>query len=257
MCQLLGMNCNVPTDICFSFEGLCERGGNTDKHEDGWGIAFFEGKACRTFLDTMPASESPISQLVKEYPIKSLNTIAHIRKASIGDVNLSNTHPFQREAWGLNWIFAHNGDLWNYNPVITGKFQPIGTCDSERAFCVIMNALTEKYPECPPPLDVLYQEIIELSEPIAAYGTFNFLLSNGQVLVARCSTDLCYIVRKAPFTTAHLMDKDIVVDFKAVTTEDDQVAVIATQPLTDNEEWTQFEKGQVLVFKNGEPMDIK
>ncbi|MGH8629600.1 MAG: class II glutamine amidotransferase, partial [Burkholderiales bacterium] len=22
MCQLLGMNCNVPTDICFSFRGF-------------------------------------------------------------------------------------------------------------------------------------------------------------------------------------------------------------------------------------------
>ncbi|MFM8005787.1 MAG: class II glutamine amidotransferase, partial [Dolichospermum sp.] len=51
MCQLLGMNCNVPTDICFSFEGFSARGGKTDEHSDGWGIAFFEGKGCRIFLD--------------------------------------------------------------------------------------------------------------------------------------------------------------------------------------------------------------
>ena len=44
MCQLLGMNCNVPTDICFSFTGFQARGGGTDFHADGWGIAFFEGK---------------------------------------------------------------------------------------------------------------------------------------------------------------------------------------------------------------------
>ncbi len=48
-CQLLGMNCNVPTDLCFSFEGFCARSGNTDEHRDGWGIAFFEGLGCRTF----------------------------------------------------------------------------------------------------------------------------------------------------------------------------------------------------------------
>ncbi|BAY11041.1 glutamine amidotransferase class-II [Calothrix sp. NIES-2098] len=42
MCQLLGMNCNTPTDICFSFEGFSARGGKTDDHSDGWGIAFFE-----------------------------------------------------------------------------------------------------------------------------------------------------------------------------------------------------------------------
>lgn len=40
MCQLLGMNCNVPTDVTFSFTGFAQRGGKTDHHTDGWGIAF-------------------------------------------------------------------------------------------------------------------------------------------------------------------------------------------------------------------------
>ena len=41
MCQLLGMNCNTPTDIIFSFEGFSKRGGLTDHHTDGFGIGFF------------------------------------------------------------------------------------------------------------------------------------------------------------------------------------------------------------------------
>jgi glutamine amidotransferase len=41
MCQLLGMNANTPTDITFSFSGFAQRGGHTDHHGDGWGIAFF------------------------------------------------------------------------------------------------------------------------------------------------------------------------------------------------------------------------
>ncbi|NQZ59914.1 MAG: class II glutamine amidotransferase, partial [Lentisphaeraceae bacterium] len=205
-------------------------------------------------LDTLPSAESPVAKMVREYPIKALNVIAHIRKASIGAVDLSNTHPFQREAWGMNWIFAHNGDLWNYNPIIKGTHQPVGTSDSERAFCQILNALSEKYPDCPPPIKTLYKELVELSKPIAEYGTFNFLMSNGQLLFARCTTDLYYIVRKAPFAQAHLVDKDISVDFNALTQADDRVAIIATMPLTDNEEWIKFEKDQLLVFKNGEPV---
>ncbi|MEN9986072.1 MAG: hypothetical protein RI925_1574, partial [Pseudomonadota bacterium] len=51
MCQLLGMNCNIPTDILFSFEGFHRRGGLTDQHADGFGIAFFEGAGCRLFID--------------------------------------------------------------------------------------------------------------------------------------------------------------------------------------------------------------
>ncbi|MBS1172983.1 MAG: Glutamine amidotransferase, class-II [Proteobacteria bacterium] len=75
MCQLLGMNCNVPTDICFSFTGFQARGGLTDVHRDGWGIAFFEGVGCRLFIDAQATIDSPIAQLVRSYPIRSKNVI--------------------------------------------------------------------------------------------------------------------------------------------------------------------------------------
>ncbi len=41
MCQLLGMNCKAPTDVTFNFTGFAQRGGRTEEHADGWGIAFF------------------------------------------------------------------------------------------------------------------------------------------------------------------------------------------------------------------------
>jgi predicted glutamine amidotransferase len=100
MCQLLAMSCNVPTDICFSFTGFQARGGLTDEHKDGWGIAFFEGKGVRQFLDSSASAHSPIAKLVSDYPIKSKNVIAHIRKATQGQIMLENTHPFMRELWG-------------------------------------------------------------------------------------------------------------------------------------------------------------
>ncbi|STV79659.1 glutamine amidotransferase [Klebsiella michiganensis] len=81
MCELLGMSANVPTDICFSFTGLVQRGGGTGPHKDGWGITFYEGKGCRTFKDPQPSFQSPIAKLVQEYPIKSCSVIAHIRQA--------------------------------------------------------------------------------------------------------------------------------------------------------------------------------
>ena len=126
MCQLLGMNCNVPTDICFSFEGFSARGGVTDHHSDGWGIAFFEGKGCRLFIDAKSTLESPVAELVKRYPIHSMNVIAHIRKATQGAVALENCHPFKRELWGHYWIFAHNGDLKTFYPKLAGRLNPSG-----------------------------------------------------------------------------------------------------------------------------------
>ena len=102
----------------------------------------------------------------------------------------------------------------------------------------------------------LAKTIKGFAENTATFGTFNFLLSNGIYLFAHCSTKLCYIIRQAPFSEAHLSDKDLSINFSQVTTEQDRVAVIATEPLTDNETWTQFESGQLLVFKNGEVLDL-
>ena len=47
MCELLGMECNVLTDIVFSFAGLSARGGKHGPHADGWGLALYEGPVAR------------------------------------------------------------------------------------------------------------------------------------------------------------------------------------------------------------------
>jgi glutamine amidotransferase len=254
MCQLLGMNCNVPTDICFSFEGFHRRGGSTDHHADGWGIAFFEGLGCRVFLDSKPAVESPIAKLVREYPIRSMNVIAHIRKATRGNVALENTHPYVRELWGRYWIFAHNGTLDGIRPALDGFYRPVGTTDSEHAFCYMLEQLRRRFPAGEPPLGDLFGALTDLTRELAQQGRFNYLLSNGECLVAHCTDNLCYILRHAPFAQAHLIDQDVTVDFSALTTPEDKVAVIATTPLTDNETWMWMHPGELLVFQHGEAM---
>ncbi|MEA5503907.1 class II glutamine amidotransferase [Halotia wernerae UHCC 0503] len=256
MCQLLGMNCNVPTDICFSFEGFSARGGKTDHHSDGWGIAFFEGKGCRLFLDEKPAIDSPIAELVRCYPIHSTHVIAHIRKATQGEIALQNCHPFRRELWGRYWVFAHNGNLPDFDPENQRFYQPVGNTDSEKAFCVILETLRRSFPDGKPTLENLYPVLRKVTVSINLNGEFNYLLSDGEYFFVHCSTKLSYIVRQAPFAAAHLIDQDMTVDFREVTTERDRVAVIATTPLTDNEVWTQIPPGELLVFQNGLPLSI-
>ena len=255
MCQLLGMNCNVPTDIVFSFTGFAMRGGQTDTHHDGWGIAFFEGAVVRHFVDHQPAVSSPIAELIKRYPIKSKNVICHIRKATQGEVTLENCHPFVRELWGRYWVFAHNGDLKDFHPELNGAFRPVGSTDSERAFCYLLQQLRSRFGDQCPNRTSLYDALRELTAEIAAHGTFNMLLSSGGELFAHCSTSLCYLVRKYPFETAKLSDEDVSVDFSQVTTPNDRVAIIVTQPLTTNEQWTCFEPGELKLFVDGLPQD--
>src|SRR5262249_13370639 len=126
MCELLGMECNVPTDIVFSFSGLALRGGLKGPHADGWGLALYERRAARVFLEPAAAAHSPLAKYLRENPIKTLLAIAHVRKRTRGKVALENTHPFIRELWGRHLVFAHNGTVHNVRRFPTGRFHPIG-----------------------------------------------------------------------------------------------------------------------------------
>ena len=46
--------------FAFLLRVFSARGGKTDIHQDGWGIAFFEGLGCRIFIDSKPAVGSPV-----------------------------------------------------------------------------------------------------------------------------------------------------------------------------------------------------
>lgn len=253
MCELLAMSANVPTDICFSFSGLMERGGNTGPHKDGWGITFYEGKGYRTFKDPLPSAESAIAKLVKDYPIKSESVICHIRQANSGGVSLENTHPFTRQMWGRSWTYAHNGQLKSFRQELPVALHiPVGETDSEHAFCWILDQLHYEFGQQEPEPEVLFNFIASLSEKINPLGVFNLLLSNGDYLFCFCSNNLHWITRRAPFGKASLIDAEMVVDFQKETTNKDVVTVIATQPLTDDESWHKMKAGDWIVFRLGE-----
>lgn len=254
MCELLGMSANVPTDLCFSFTGLVQRGGATGPHRDGWGVVFYEGKGIRAFRDSAPSVKSEIASLVSRFPMKCDIAISHIREANVGAVNLENTHPFVRELWGRNWTFAHNGQLADSAELALGDFTPIGTTDSERAFCWLLAKIKDWAGSLEAiqadPAGFRHQLKIWCDQ-LHAKGVSNLMFSDGSYLYCYCSTKLHWITRCAPFGEARLSDADLAVDFGEHTTPDDVVTVIATNPLTDNEHWNAMTPGELIVFDRG------
>jgi predicted glutamine amidotransferase len=259
MCQLLGMNSRLPASLTLSFTGFSQRGGSTDHHADGWGIAFFEsegtepGKGIRYFVDKESAASSPIAQMLRTFPIKSHNVVAHVRKATVGAVKLENSHPFVRELWGRYWVFAHNGDLKDFAPSLHGAFKPVGDTDSEAAFCWLMQELAKSHAGVPSVRE-LSLTLQDLVPQISRHGTFNFLLSNGQALWTHASTRLYYVVREHPFAQIQLKDEDVKVDLADLNGPDDRLAIVVTEPLTTNEAWTPLAAGQLMTFVDGSPL---
>lgn len=259
MCQLLGMNSHLPASLTLSFAGFSQRGGCTDHHADGWGIAFFEsdcaepGKGVRHFVDKQSAATSPIAHMLQRYPIKSHNVVAHVRKATLGRVALENCHPFVRELWGRYWVFAHNGDLKNYQPKLHGSFHPVGNTDSELAFCWLMQELAKSHAQVPSVAE-LSCTLRELAPRIARHGTFNFLLSNGQALWAHATTKLYYALRAHPFHRVRLKDADVSVDLAELNSPEDRLAIVVTEPLTTDEAWVAMNPGELMAFVDGVPL---
>ncbi len=251
MCELLGMSANTPTDICFSFTGLMQRGGKTGPHKDGWGIGFYEGRACQLFHEPRASAASEVAKLIQNYSIKSHVVISHIRKANRGKVCLANTHPFARELWGNNWVFAHNGQLKGVKNHRLNHYRPIGTTDSEHAFCWMLDRIRKRFPEKPKQQKTLFSTIRKLAHELDGMGIFNFMLSDSKCLYVYCSNKMSWITRRAPFKKAQLIDTEMVVDFKDFTTPKDIVTVIASHPLTDNETWNKMERGEFVVFEDG------
>lgn len=248
MCQLLGLNANTPTDLVFSFTGFAQR---AVEHKDGFGIAFFEGAGARLFVDHHSATESPVAAMIRHYPIRSRHIVAHIRKATQGGVALENTHPFMRELWGRYWVFAHNGNLKDFHPKLHAAFHPVGQTDSERAFCWLLQELAKNHARLPT-VEALTQTLAELMPQLAAHGTFNCLLTQGEALWAHCSTRLHYVLRRHPFAAAQLQDEDLTVDFATQTTPQDRVAVVVTEPLTRDEAWHALQPGELAAFVDGQ-----
>ena len=251
MCELLGMSASVPTDICFSFTGLTERGGVTGPHKDGWGIVFYEDGGTREFRDWMPSSKSKIAELVKQYPIHSRIVVSHIRQANVGAVSLVNTHPFTRELWGKPWTFAHNGQMKEY-AYVPGCFQPIGTTDSEAAFCNLLNRIRTSCCHCPVPCEQLWPMILAFCQECQQMGVFNILLTQGDFLFCFCSNNLHRFTRKTTSQKESLKDVQMQVDLNQRSDQCSTVSVVATQPLTDSALWQKMQPGEAIVLKDGE-----
>lgn len=268
MCQLLGMNCNTPTDIGFSFAGFRKRGGLTDHHADGFGIAFFEQAlgsnktGLRLFHDDKPSHLSPVADLVNHYPIRAINVIAHIRKATTGNLNLANTHPFVREVWGDQWVFAHNGQMSQsfirrtqrlMNNGNGEHYIPVGDTDSELAFCYLLNRLRATFKSRPSD-EALFAFLTAQCRYLSANGLFNCLLSNGTWQLAYAGSLLFYLTRQSPFKEAQLSDGEMSINFQDVTDPKDRVTVFVTIPLTDNEKWQQLAVDECIIFQDGAPV---
>lgn len=256
MCELFALNSRQPAAATFSLSGFAARGGRTADHVDGWGVAFHDGDHCEVVVEDCPAAESELARRLGREPVRVRNILAHVRKATQGVRAMENCHPFRRSFAGRTWVFAHNGDLKDFHPVLDGSFVPAGQTDSERAFCWLMQRLQQHFGSHLPDWPELAATLTPWIHEVAEHGRFNLLLTDGRAMLAHASTRLHWLLRRPPFGHVSLRDGDLSVDLAAVNGPADRMALVSTEPLTHGEAWQAFAPGEVRVFEHGDCVHV-
>src|SRR5882672_9999120 len=104
-------------------------------HLDGWGLSGYSAKRAVYFerrADPVTKGKKFFDQAAeKAARSQSPVVIGHLRKASEGAPDVSNTHPFHSR----DWIFAHNGTVFGAAASMPlNDSEPQGQTDSERLF---------------------------------------------------------------------------------------------------------------------------
>lgn len=189
MCELLGMSSRHTTRLTFSLEALSSHSAGAGKSRDGWGVAYCQGKDAALFREPLAASDSPLVRHLESQGPSTTLAISHIRHATRGAVSLANTQPFLRELGGTTQVFAHNGDLPGVEQsavLVADRFRPVGTTDSEHAFCALLERLHRASDGCgsPPSLEQRLDVVAAFAAELRTLGPANFLYADGDTLFA-------------------------------------------------------------------------
>jgi predicted glutamine amidotransferase len=268
MCELLALSTSQPTQLTFSLHTLAARGSETGTTRDGWGVAFYQGDDVALFREPGAAGNSALVRYLETQGPSTNLAISHIRHATQGAVQLSNTQPFARELGGRMHVFAHNGDLTGIDrsqALATGLYRPIGTTDSEHAFCALLARLRPLWTEGgPPPLEERMSLLSSFADDLRPLGPANFIYADGDAVFAhghrriqppsrRIEPPGLWTLQRHCASAGPSPERQGGV---SITEGERAVAWIASVPLTD-EAWRPLAEGELLAVRGGEVLSTR
>lgn len=263
VCELFAISSRYPTSVGFSLETLARRGGRSGPHKDGWGVAYFEERDVFLLREPSPAAESDLVRFMEVNGPPSNLVLSHIRLATQGEPALRNTQPFQRELSGRAHVFAHNGNMPGAREACgqqSRRFTPVGETDSEFAFCCLLERLGDLWDRGngrAPSVDARLGVVAEFAASLRSLGPSNFVYSDGDALFVHAHIrkqengedrppGLHLLVRSSNEQAVDLTQSGVMLAPVA-----QELALIASVPLTDDEPWEPIAEGEVIALKEG------
>ena len=260
MCDLLGLSFNVPIIAKISLDVFQQRG---QANPDGWGLAFYKNDKLQIIKEAHSATNSSLYDFMEKYT-RSKTIISHVRRSTRGIPSYLNTHPFYRRCKIGSEIrevaFAHNGTLTELSYLRLSEFTPLGETDSEQLFCHLLDAISPQVLGSWTEDDFTFIEH-NLRELNYEKNTLNCIFSDGSYLF--CYSDvndhnngLRFTRQIAPFGSIEIVSHDETlgnVEIRAdIPSALDQSGYLISTRIITSDEWTEFKRGELIIFKNGQ-----
>ncbi len=202
---------------------------HSNNHPHGWGLACINGSEILIEKEPVQATKSSFLRELLSQPINVKFAMAHIRYATIGNVEYNNCHPYlKKDNFQRQWCLIHNGTIFSYPPLNKFINLQTGDTDSERIILYIVHQINKAQIEKQFPLSAKerFDLIDKIVTDMSKGNKLNLIIYDG---------DYMYVHTNYPNSLYCLGSDDFI--------------LFSTQPLSDG--WKPVKFNTLLAYKNG------
>jgi predicted glutamine amidotransferase len=262
MCRLYGFRSIIPSQAHRSLVNADNAlATQSAQHPDGWGVAYYVDDAPHVTRSSSTALHDNLFKRVSGV-VTSQTVVAHIRKATVGEISVLNCHPFQ---YG-RWVFAHNGDIPDFGRCreeVEAQISPklrryiLGDTDSERVFFLFLSQLERLGPlgsrlGIGPIMNAL-EETVRTIRRIAdtpdapAPSLLTLLVTDGASMAAiRGGKDLYWSTHKNRCVDSEGCPHSADICEAPTRTGLVNHFIVSSEPVSEDNVWLKFEEGEVI-----------
>ncbi|MCA1766896.1 MAG: class II glutamine amidotransferase [Idiomarina sp.] len=215
MCELLAMSCRYPAKLTFSLAALANRAKLPSKNQDGWGLAYYQGRDIAHYRQTTSAYQNPLVDWLMQHGPASPSQNARFHSLGETDSEL---------------MFC---DLLERIAALPKKTDKAAALDERMQ---VIATIARQYRACGPCNFIYTDEDTLFVHADQRYQNSTGMISPPALYLFECSTD------DIP---------NLICDAELPQHNDcQQVVLVATTPLS-NHPWQALGRGELLALKNG------
>ncbi len=211
MCELFGasLRCTMQLNAW-----LKEFYSHSVRHPHGWGLVLQDDNGIEIEKEPLQADKSHYLHARLSVPVSAKTAMAHIRYATIGNVEYPNCHPYTgTDLSGRKWILMHNGTIFDYEPLTKYGSKQVGDTDSERILLYILDQINEQIrKEGTADAETRFRILDSLIVKMAAGNKLNLILYDGECMYIHTnyanSLHFCPLAQGTLFSTEPLSKEE-------------------------------------------------